>query len=374
MRVLVSQESLSSSLSVVSRAVSSSAIRNDPALGGVFLRAEKDVLALSATDKDFSVKAEIAAQIEVPGELLLSAKHLGELVRRFDGDTIEIVKEGDSAARIRQGRKNFSLQGMPVEAFPELEEPFGSSLVLPKEKMGRLVRHVLPALSKDTSPSRIVLSGAWFHCQGENIEMISSDGVRVAIAGETIGGSNFGEVEAVLPGRALQELVRILGNEGNVELLLGERLIFIRLGDVTFATRRMEENYPKVKEYLPKEYVSTVRVSKGELEKAIERINLIAREVETSPMDLSLEDGKVVMRAESPQIGTGYEEVLGAKEGADASAMFNTRYLLDGVRGMEAEGLILEAAPDGRALSITPEGRPSYKYVVLPMRREKRGI
>ncbi len=370
MQVFVSQEALAAMLSLVTRAVGSGNI--NAALGGVLVRAEEGRLLLMATDMEMAIQGEVAATVDAGGTILLSARHLSELVRHFEAGTLELTDDGDGSARVRQGKRNFSLQVMDPESFPELEEEGGAAFILPQRELRRMVRHVQAALSKDTSPSRAVLTGAWYKQSGREIEMISSDGVRVAWAREEMKEELPGERELVLPGRTLQELDRVLSEEGTLRMSVGERMIFVEVGAVTLATRRMEENYPKVKEYLPKEYGVRRVVSRRELEKALERIFLIAREVETSPMDFALEEERVVLQTQTPQVGSGYEEVSAAGDGASTEAKFNTRYLLEGVRVMTGEELQLEATEEGSALCLTPLERPQYKYVVLPMRKERR--
>ena len=112
MRVEISQELLSDTLSAVSKAV---AARNiNPVLNHVRIVAEKDHLTFTATDGEFTIKRQTAVESAEPGRALVPARLLSDLVNRLPKKDIVLNLEGN-LLNISVGRSKYDLaRGGPL--------------------------------------------------------------------------------------------------------------------------------------------------------------------------------------------------------------------------------------------------------------------
>ena len=81
MKFVCSRQALVDATGNVQRAVSGKSTL--PALEGILLRAAGSSLFLAGYDLDLGITTTIEAQVQEPGEMVLTAKLFGEIVRRL---------------------------------------------------------------------------------------------------------------------------------------------------------------------------------------------------------------------------------------------------------------------------------------------------
>ena len=62
------------------------------------------------------------------------------------------------------------------------------------------------------------------------------------------------DLDAIIPARALQELVRIAGGSEDVELGVHENHVIFSAGDVWLTSRRIDGQFPNYKQLLPESF------------------------------------------------------------------------------------------------------------------------
>ena len=86
MKFVCDRQALLDAVNNVQRAVSGKSTL--PSLEGVLLRTSGSSLFLAGYDLDLGITTTIEAQVSEPGEIVLSAKLFGEIVRRLPGDQV----------------------------------------------------------------------------------------------------------------------------------------------------------------------------------------------------------------------------------------------------------------------------------------------
>ena len=250
LRVTCSKSELASALGVVARAVSTRGAVQ--VLGGILLRAEEGRLTLAATDMEISLRSSLGGEVAGDASVVVPGRLLTDLVRLLPDDTVTLVhEEGDGVLSVTSGSHSSRLNVYSAEDFPRLpplDVPLhrieAGALLETIDKVGR-------AASRDES--RPVLTGILVRFEGEKLVMAATDSYRLAVK-ETPLSAGGPDLEAIIPARALQELVRIAAGTEDVELGVHENHVIFRAGDVWLTSRRIDGQFPNYKQLLPETF------------------------------------------------------------------------------------------------------------------------
>lgn len=368
LEITIQQDFLASGLNSVQRAVS---LRSTlPALTGILLTTGENSLDLMATDLEITIRRTLPATVRRPGSIVLPARYLAEIVRRIPGGPIHLVVNPENqTATLKWDRSEFTIHGFEAEQFPGLPD-FGQTTRIPVEQgsLREVLRHTLFSVSQDET--RPILTGVQILVETRGIRGISTDGFRISYF-RGAGPDELAEnVQVVIPGRSLNELVRLLGDGGEpAEIAVGESQVAFQLGDTLFIGRLLEGSYPAVLDLIPKEYPFRAHLNREEFRDSLERVALIsdARD-RANAVKLQFREDTLVLSANAPDVGRAYEEIPVDYQGDPLEVAFNAKYLLDGLRNIQDERVLFELSGPLSASRLLPAGDENFFYVVLPMR------
>src|SRR3954471_17388505 len=206
LKITVSKDELVTALGVVSRAVS--ARTSVQILSGILLEAQGSELRLAATDMELSLRANVAAQIEGDGAIVLPGKTLVDIARLLPADAATIEhKPSESVVHISSGTAPYTLHTYIPEDFPRLPDVTAvQTFAIDREALLETIHRVARASSRDES--RPVLTGILVQFGSGKLVMAATDSYRLAVKETDLAGS-APDLEAIVPSRALQELARI---------------------------------------------------------------------------------------------------------------------------------------------------------------------
>ena len=92
--------------------------------------------------------------------------------------------------------------------------------------------------------------------------MAATDSYRLAVKETDLAGSSQ-ELEAIIPARALSELARIVGSAAQLELGVQENQVAFRTEDAVLTTRRIDGQFPNVKQLLPEQFEHVVTLPRS---------------------------------------------------------------------------------------------------------------
>src|SRR5690349_10458204 len=214
-KISVAKDELVQALGVVSRAVSTRT--SVQILSGILLEAVGGELRLAATDMALSLRATIGAQIEGDGAIVLPGKTLVDIARLLPADDVVIEhKPSESVVHITSGSASYTLHTYNPEDFPRLPDVSAvQTFAIDREALLETIQRVARAASRDES--RPVLTGILVQFGGGKLVMAATDSYRLAVKETDLSGS-APELEAIVPGRALQELARIASAGDTVDV------------------------------------------------------------------------------------------------------------------------------------------------------------
>jgi len=176
-----------------------------PVLSHLLLTVRDDKLHLAATDLDVSLTSHCDATVKRDGGIAVQAKKFAEIIRALAADEVRLLQDDQQALTITGGSSRFKIHGLSPQDFPTLPEVGREQTVeIPFSQFRRMIAKVLFAVS--TEESRFQLNGALLKFKPKALEMVATDGHRLALVeGEVAGlGEAEGVLTSVLPrGRAL---------------------------------------------------------------------------------------------------------------------------------------------------------------------------
>ena len=132
-------------------------------------------------------------------------------------------------------------------------------------------------------------------------------------------------------------------------------------------TRLLSGEFVAYRDILPKQNMTFVRISRSALMDAIERASLLTRDIKNRTIRIKITENLMNITSASEE-GNIKEDIIMEKTGADLEIGFNFRYLLDALKAIDDEEIMMEFDSAVKPCLIKPVEGESYEYLVLPVR------
>lgn len=349
-----------------------------PVLAGLLVRADEARLALSGFDYEVSARVEVDAQVDEPGQVLVSGRLLADISRSLPPRPVEVVSEGAKVV-LSCGSARFTLLTLPVEDYPALPQMPAATGSVPGAELAAAVGQVAVAAGRDdTLP---VLTGVRVEIDGETVTLAATDRYRLAIR-ELSWTPEAPDQSAValVPARTLADTARALANSPTVTVALaatgtGEGLIGFEGSGRRTTSRLLDGEFPKYRSLLPSTSSAVATVETGTLIETVKRVALVAER--NTPVRLAFAEGVLTVEAGSGEEAQASESIEATLAGEPLTTAFNPGYLLDGLAALDAPVARLAFTTPGKPVVITvaepgenaeAAADPTYRYLLMPVR------
>ena len=362
MKFTCRQELLVEALQTTTKAISNKTTM--PILEGALIEAFDSALTITCSDSNMGIVTTIEAQITEEGRVVLPGKILAEIVRKMPVGEISVSVAQNYAATLKCRGSRATLSGFSAEEYPPLPALEAShSVSLGQSDLREMIRQT--SFSIATEESRPIFTGCLMEIERDNCNVIALDGFRLALRKLPI--SSDSEFNALIPGKTLNEVSRILGDEGEVKLTLDKTHISFEIGETRVIARMLEGEFIKYRSIIPATYATMIRVNRQELSNCIDRASLLAREGKNNLMKFSVNDEKLIITSNS-EIGEAYEELYTDHSGENLDISFNIKYMSDIMKVIDDEEIILRFNSAVSPCVICPIDGDKFTYLVLPVR------
>jgi DNA polymerase III subunit beta len=366
MRILCSRENLAYGVQVVQRAVSSKSTL--PILSGILIKTENNRLNLTATDLELGIHCSIPVQVIEEGSAVLPARLFSEIVRKLPDSPIELEMDpGSKTLTVHYNPSQFTLNGMDPDEYPlipEMDENINISLKAPIYKS--MVKQIAFASASDEN--RPIFTGILFIVENDVIKMVATDTHRLAYRTSTTETENELPWQSIIPAKALVEVSRLLKDEDQtIQISMTENQVLFRFGEISLISRLIEGQFPNYKQVIPTSCKTKVRINTRALLEAVERASLLAKDG-SNVIKLKSQESVLIVTSTSSELGKVYEEVSIEIQGEEAQIAFNSRYLIDALKVIDSEEILIELTGSLSPGIIRPVEFNNYIYLILPVR------
>lgn len=341
-----------------------------PILSHVLFQSQGDTLSCTATDLDFGVVIQVPASSIDSGSVACPAKLLGEIVGRLPGAPVRLKAQNDGRLHIHCGRSKFEISTLPAEEFPGIPQLGDQAQVGISQKLFKSAIRRVAFATASGEESRAVMTGVYTHIDGSQMTLVATDGRRMAYQELAVENPDGLQVQAIVPGRAMQELSRLLGDsDESVFFSLAQGQFYCSLGHVSMHSRLLEGVFPDYRRVLPQSFQRFARVGRESFQSALQRMLVVAQEKQSPNLIvIDFDSDTMVLSANTPDVGVATEEVAVVYEGEPLKIAFNGKYVVDALGVLDCEEIEIDLQDDTRSGVIRPYSEQSYKYVVMPVR------
>jgi len=383
MEIACQQSELNIAIQLVNKAVASRPTH--PILSNILFTADEGTNKVSLTgfDLNLGIQTSFDANVDKSGAITIPSKILSEIVSKLPNESPVILKVEDDSENIllKSDRGSFNLKGIASDDYPNL--PFvesGTSLEI--NPAGFLNALKLTMFSSSNDESKQLLTGVNFKFKNQSLESAATDGHRLAVV-LTAEGENFSKLKIIddlndgndclsvtIPTRSLREIEKLVNTKIKEEVIK----LFYDKGQVVFissnqiiTTRTLEGNYPNYSQLIPDNFSKVFKFERNLLINSLERIAVVADQ-QSSVVKINISDDKFAsISADAQDIGNAKELLPVSFNGDHIDIAFNVRYLLEGLRVISSENILLKCNLPTTPAVLVPDDDSSFTYLVMPV-------
>ena len=368
MKVIFKKEFLFNSINIVIKAVSQKTTM--PILQCILIEAGPDGVCLMSNDTELAINTYIdndKCNVIEGGRIAVDAKLLFEIIRKIatENDSDITFTSDGSIVEIICDNSQFKIQERDADQFPSLPE-------VNEDRYLSLSQFTLKEVIKDTifsilpNDSNKMMGGELFEVKGDNLRVVSLDGHRISIRNTALK-DHYDDIEAVIPGKTLIEISKILTGEADkeVNIFFTKNHAMFRFEDTVMVTRLIDGEYFRIDNMLSSDYETKLTVNRQDFLDSIERACVLVRESDKKPLVINITDDTAAIRMNSV-IGSLDDRLLVTKEGKDLMIAFNPRFLLDALRVIEDDEVSL-CMTNSKAPCFIRDDEGKYIYLILPV-------
>lgn len=371
MRFIISRNDLLSALNIVSKAVTNKT--PIAVLTGIKFELTKEGLTLIGSDTDLSISTFIEANssneknmtIFETGSCVLNSKYITEIIRKLEGERVEIELADGNLVKIIDQKSNFSLNSINVNEYPFIDFNFNNNIIKLK---GDILKQVISQTKFATSQkeTRPILTGVNFKVDGNVLEAIATDTYRLAKKKIVIEDTAYFNV--TIPAKNLDELYKVIDGGEEVIINFFDKKVMFKVNNTIISTRVISGMYPDTTKLIPLSFENRLLTLTSEFVSAIDRASLLSND-RNNIVKLSLNTDKVEISSRSQEIGSSVEKISNyGYEGGKLDISFSAQYITDAIKAIGSNDVEICLNGEMKPFVIKNKEDDSVIQLVLPVR------
>ena len=364
----MNSQDLLEGLNTVTRALAARATKQ--ILEGILISASENRVHMTCSDGSLVIEYTNAASIQEEGQAVLPGKLFTELIRKMPVGDISVSVTDRRSAVIRCMKNRSSLAIMNADEYPEFQAMHNGSVIkIPQNKLKDMISRVSFAIATDES--RQILTGSLLEVSRSEARMVALDGFRLAMQKlfqpfELPDGVEV--VKAIIPGKVLNELSRILpDDDAFCNMLIDKNKMQCTFGNIRLSSGLLAGEYIDYRRILPSDFKTEAKANRISVQDAIERASLMAREGKNNLIRMSFHDD-ILKITSNAELGDVEEEMDATLNGEPVEIAFNARYITDVIRNVTDENLCMKFNSSISPCVVVPENGDDFIYLILPVR------
>lgn len=367
MNINLSKEQLETPLSQVIGVVEKR--QTLPILGNVFLSLESGNLTLVGSDLETEITTRVAQVQGQDGKITVSARKLFDICRSLPADAnISLTLEENNKMSVVAGKSHFTLQTLPADDYPRLEETnWKHEFYLEERELhGLLSRTSFSMAQQDV---RYFLNGLLLELNQNEIVSVATDGHRLAKTRVNYTDLGIDGVHSIVPRKAVLEMSKFLNTESEQQILvkLNASHIFVESGHFTFISKLIDGRFPDYGKVIPSNLNKHVLINRANLIEILNRAAILSNE-KFRGVSLSLGDHILKVASHNPDQEHASDEMAVDYSGEEIEIGFNVTYLLEALKACHSENIELGLLDPNTSCTFHGEGESDTLYLIMPMR------
>lgn len=363
MKIICSKNNLVKGVGIVSKAVPSKTTM--PILECILIDASTDTIKFTANDMELGIETVVEGDVIDKGVIAIDAKIFSEIVRKLPDNEVTIESDGNYQTLITCEKAKFTISGKSGEDFSYLPYVEKTEVVkISQFTLKEIIRQTIFSIADNDSNK--MMTGELFHIYENVLKVVSLDGHRISIR-KTELKEFYSPKKAVVPGKTLMEISKILSGEVDSEVCISftSNHIVFEFDNTVVVSRLIEGDYFRIDQMLSNDYETKLKINKKEFLNCIDRATLLVKEGDKKPIIINITDDMMELKIKS-QLGSMNDEIEITKEGKDLLIGFNPKFLIDALRVIDDEEVVLYLM-NPKAPCFIKDDNEDYIYLILPV-------
>ena len=338
----------------------------NPMFECIKMKAENDGVMLTAYDGEISIEKKIKAEVLEEGELCVNGKTFADFVNKISSFEV-VVASLDKGIVIKYADSETNMQCLSAADYPRLNNDSVENkpyFEIKEDDFKNLISKIVFCAATDES--RPILKGCSLEAKDGTLFGTALDGFRMATSYCVLSESS-GYMKITCPARTLTEISRMLDGEDLLKVYADKNLLSVAVKDTVITSRLYSGEFVKKENIYPVDFTTKVNVKREELIDSVERASVLIRGDKNNLIIFDVKFGKIVVTANS-DMGKIEESVAAELDGKDLKIAMNGKYLLDAVKALEEEKVVLSFNSPISPFTLENIEDKKSQYLILPVR------
>ena len=342
-----------------------SKIQSQNYLQDIHLELDTHLLSLRATNLELFCEKSIPVKGIINGTCILQGETLLRIISTFQSNDITFSCEvNDGVFSITTEKGVIEIKTTPYEDFPKLPKQGTTIGVLLKNEINTLLRDV--SFCAATTEIKPEIASVFIYTKNDSIYAVATDSYR--LAEKTIPNEKGIDCSFLIPQKHISEILQIL-NEETQELVLSmhESILSISSPNLTLSIHTITGHFPDYQQLFPKEFTTTVELSKEELSKALTLTTFFNEQY--SQVECVFTDKKCTVHSKNEAVGQVTHTITSSKKGNDIEVKYNNRYFLEALPHIEGDNITCLFTTHNKPMFLQGKKDITFTYLLMPLNR-----
>jgi DNA polymerase-3 subunit beta len=214
---------------------------------------------------------------------------------------------------------------------------------------------------------RYYLNGLYVEIDNESVRAVATDGHRLALSEMEISNPVNASQQFIVPRKGVLELLKLLGDGGEVRLSIGTNHLRVHVGNIRFTSKLIDGRFPDYGRVIPKPEGNLLMTGRDYLRSALQRASILSNE-KYRGVRLDLSAKSLRIQANNPEHVEAQDELEVDYNGTDMEIGFNVNYLIEALSAVDTDDVEVGFIDSNSSCVVKCPGETDSKFVVMPMR------
>ncbi|MDB5141724.1 MAG: dnaN [Mucilaginibacter sp.] len=363
MRFIVSTSTLLKQLQSVSGALSNSTVL--PILENFLFEIKDGNLTISATDLQTSMTTSLTVEAKENGRIAIPSRILLDTLKSLPEQPIAFnIDDNTFAIEINAGDGKYKLSGENGEDFPKIPVVENASSVnLPASVLAEAINKTIFAVSNDEL--RPAMTGVYCQLSTSSLTFVATDAHKL-VRYRRKDAKAASTASFILPKKALNLLKSALPSEDiNVSVEYNSTSAFFKFSNINLVCRLIDERYPDYEAVIPQNNPNKLTIDRQAFLGSLNRVAIYANKT-THQVRLKINGSELNISSEDIDFANEAHERLTCQyDGEDIEIGFNARFLIEMLKNLSCEEVMLEMSTPNRAGLLLPQNGDENEDVLM---------
>lgn len=347
----------------VSRARSKTQSQNY--LQDIHLELDTHLLTLRATNLELFCEKSLPVKGLTNGSCLLQGETLLRILSTFHAnDTTLVCEVVEGIFSITTEKGVIEIKTTPYEDFPTLPKQGLTIGSLSKQEITTLLKEV--SFCSATTEIKPEIASLYIYTKNDLIYAVATDSYR--LAEKTIPNEHGLECSLLIPQKHVGEIMQILNEEeGDITLSINESILSLTSLNLTLSIHTITGHFPDYQQLFPREFLTTVKLSKQELQKALTLTTFFNEQY--SQVECIFTENKCTLHSKNESVGQVTHTIASQKEGDDIEVKYNNKYFLEVLPHIEGDSITCKFTTANKPVFIQGTQDITFTYLLMPLNR-----